>query len=246
MRKLTDDWHSRQVRKTLIEEYPYLLPRNVFTDEVHKDYDYTYINGEYNLPDGWFELFLQCCEDIREPLIKANLLDKFRFTQIKEKFGSMRLYNSGATKEVQDILYKYEFLSEQVCSVCGKPAKVLTSGYICPYCEEHVRGSMENVDTTELIDIKTSYVKESWSDEGTIKETVDCSDEWERYLKRIGYEELVVVEKINNYATGERKFLGTMNKDYAYSQIEVRGGNQLVFLDSGEIVPMYSIKSCTT
>ena len=31
-----------------------------------------YIRGEYELPDGWFRLFLQMCEDIREPLKKAD------------------------------------------------------------------------------------------------------------------------------------------------------------------------------
>jgi hypothetical protein len=116
---LDEGWSSRQLRKALVEEYPYLQPRKAMTGEVHPDYDYQYIVGEYDLPEGWMQLFLQACEDIREPLEKAGDLEKFRFLQVKEKYGQMRLYHSGAADEVCDILSKYEFLSEQVCSECG-------------------------------------------------------------------------------------------------------------------------------
>jgi hypothetical protein len=186
---LGEDWSSRQLRKTLIEKYPYLQPRNVNTDQISDTFDYEYIRGEHDLPEGWMELFLQCCEDIYEPLKQAGCLDKFRFTDIKEKWGRMTIYVQHAPEEVHTILNKYRFLSEQVCSVCGKPATVVTWGYVCPYCSEHVRGTMENVDDAELIEIKTSYVLERWTPAGTMKETIDCSEEWNRYLKRIGYDE---------------------------------------------------------
>ena len=178
-------------RKELIEKYPYLMPRNSFTGKPVEDYDYSFIEGEYDLPEGWLELFLQCCEDIYEPLAMDGDLETFRFAQVKEKYGSMRLYTNGATREVHDILDKYEVLSQQVYSVCGIPATVMTYGWICPYCAEHVRGTMENVDDAELIEIKTSYVRRTWSAEGTTEETIDCTDEWNRYLARIGYKDEV-------------------------------------------------------
>lgn len=186
---LGEDWSSRQLRKTLTEEYPYLLPKSMTTGEVYPDYDYTYIVGEYDLPEGWLKLFLQCCEDIKEPLSRAGDLDKFRFMQVKEKYGSLRMYTNGATKEVHDILDKYEFLSQQVCCVCGKPAAVMTYGWICPYCAEHVMDSRTNIDDSELIEIKTSYVRKTWSAAGTTETVIDCSDEWQRYLNSIGYKE---------------------------------------------------------
>lgn len=186
---LGEDWSSRQLRKALIEEYPYLLPRTMTTGEVHPDYDYDYIMGEYDLPEGWMELFLQCCEDIKDPLIKADYLDKFRFTQIKEKWGRMELYCYGATNEVYKIIDKYRFLSQQVCSECGKPANVITYGYTCPYCRECVMQYDRYVDDAEIVDIKTTFLHEHYDISGHWDELVDCSDEWNRYLKRIGYEE---------------------------------------------------------
>lgn len=184
---LGEDWNSRRLRKALIEEYPYLQPRNVWTDKIPADYDYEYILGELDLPEGWIDLFLQMCEDIREPLIRADYLDKFRFSQIKEKYGSMRAYTFGATREVNDIISKYEFLSQQVCCVCGKPATTRTYDWVCPYCFEHIKDSGENLEDCEVIDINTSYTKRTWSVEGNEETTVDCASEWERYLKRIDY-----------------------------------------------------------
>jgi hypothetical protein len=184
---LGDDWSSRQLRKALIEEYPYLQPRKATTGEVHPDYDYQYIVGEYDLPEGWVQLFLQACDDIREPLEKAGDLEKFRFLQVKEKYGQMRLYHSGAADEVCDILSKYEFLSEQVCSECGKPAVAMTRGWICPYCNEHVKNFTDRGIIADPIEVQTSYIRKRYHN-GTHTETViDCSDEWARYLNRIGY-----------------------------------------------------------
>ena len=181
---------TKHMRKKLIEEYPYLQPRNIFTNEISKDYDYQFIHGEYDLPDGWLELFLQMCEDIKEPLIKVDYLDKFRFLQIKEKYGSMRVYTYGATNEVLDIIRKYEFLSAMVCCVCGKPANIRTYGYICPYCYEHIKDSYENVEDCEVIEVVTTFTKEIWGPDGCVKTDIDCSDEWSRYLARINYAEV--------------------------------------------------------
>jgi hypothetical protein len=63
---------EQRQNKKLIKRYPFLLPRNVFTDEVPEEYDYSYIRGIGELPKGWEKLFLQMCEDIRTPLVKQN------------------------------------------------------------------------------------------------------------------------------------------------------------------------------
>lgn len=176
-------------RQSLVRQFPYLMPKNALTGETPDTYDYSYVVGEYDLPEGWFELFLQMCEDIRKPLEEDNRLNEFRFLQVKEKYGSLRVYTTGASIEVHDIIDKYEFLSQQVCSVCGNPATVMTYGYICPYCSDHVRGSMDNVEDGELITIKTSFLKKTHGPNGTVETELDCSEEWNRYLKRIGYED---------------------------------------------------------
>lgn len=57
-----------------------------------------------------------------------------QWQQIKEKWGYLCLYAAG-TKEILDVLDKYEELSKNYCICCGKPTKYKTGGYILYLCE---------------------------------------------------------------------------------------------------------------
>lgn len=134
--------------KKLIEIYPYLQPRNVWTDKIPEDFDYSYIRGQHEVPDGWLRLFLLYCKAIRPILVANNFLDGFRFSQIKEKYGSMRLYNFGHCKGMEDIEFLYTGYSEFVCQRCGKMAKYSTIGWIeqlCADCYDPAEQSAEKV-----------------------------------------------------------------------------------------------------
>lgn len=129
---------TKEQRKQLIEIYPYLQPRNLWAGKIADDYDYSYIRGEHELPDGWLRLFFLYCKNLRPILIETNLLDKFQFSQLKEKYGRMCLYNFGYPKYGgADILtHLYESYSQQICHVCGKPARYESKGWIEPWCED--------------------------------------------------------------------------------------------------------------
>ena len=122
--------------KRLCGKYPFLTPRNVFTDKIPEDYDYSWTRLD-DLEPGWKIAFgEQLCEELKEALAKADYVDKFRFTQIKEKWGSLCLYNFGCNQEAWDVILKYENLSKYTCGHCGKPATKVTTGWIYPYCDE--------------------------------------------------------------------------------------------------------------
>ena len=168
-----------ELNKKLVAEMPYLAPHNAWTGEVAEDYDYSYIEGDYDLPAGWNKLFLQMCRDIKEPLGRAGIKDKFYFMQLKEKWNSLRAYHNGATEEVERIIQKYSHLSQFVCSKCGKPATYETSGYILSYCTDcwsdmgrHKPGELITYDPILTI---TRYTKE-----GKTTEMIDCGEEWRR------------------------------------------------------------------
>ena len=57
-----------------------------------------------------------------------------QWQQIKEKWGYLCLYASG-TKEILDVLGKYEELSKGYCIYCGKPTKYKTTGYMLYLCD---------------------------------------------------------------------------------------------------------------
>ena len=173
--------------KNLVERYPYLLPRNVWTDEVPEDYDYSYIRGMAELPDGWHRLFLQLCKDIRQPLIDANFLDKFRFSQIKEKYNRMECYNFGAPAEVQDIIDKYSVMAGYVCTRCGKPATCETQGYFASFCDDCWK-DVARYEHIEQIEFKPYYKVTGFANSERYEKTISFEDEWNRYLKENGYD----------------------------------------------------------
>lgn len=90
-----------------------------------------------SMPEGWRKAFgIQMCKELKAQLKKDHYLYKYRITQIKEKFGYLHWYDEGSSREVQDIISKYEDISWNTCINCGKPATKITSGWISPYCDD--------------------------------------------------------------------------------------------------------------
>jgi len=87
---------------------------------------------------GWRKAFgIQMCKEIRTALLKHGwkALFKYRIMQIKEKWGELCWYDSYAPKGVFDIIRKYEDISRHTCIDCGAPATKMSTGWICPYCD---------------------------------------------------------------------------------------------------------------
>ena len=134
---------TEEENKKLCTKYPFLAwygdPLYMgYTEEGEPDYGFTW---EDEVPEGWRKAFCpQMWDELKEILEKHNYLDKFRFAQIKEKWGTLRIYDNGAPEEVYDEIEdweaKYEKLSEEVCINCGKPSKYMTVGWITFVCED--------------------------------------------------------------------------------------------------------------
>lgn len=180
--------------KKLIEEYPFLLPRNRFTGEVMEDYDYSWTELDgVETPVGWDLLLLMLVEEIKQCLDKADYADKYRIMQVKEKFGSLRWYDNGAPKEIydelQDIIGKYGVISEHVCHKCGKPDSPLSNGYwIYTLCEDCWNKNERNSDRdfSKKMDVenaatplKMKYTQ--FSTEGNKTVEIDISDTVKKY-----------------------------------------------------------------
>lgn len=122
--------------KELVEKYPFLLPRNVFTDKLDPEYDYSY-TWLSDMPKGWKNVFAEkLCEELKEELVKNNLLDDFRITTVKEKYGTLRIYTNFTTDKISEIIRNYEDLSMLHCPYCGKKTKYVSLGYVLYLCED--------------------------------------------------------------------------------------------------------------
>ena len=178
--------------KKLVKLYPYLLPRSVWTCKVVKGYDYTWT--EYDcLYKGWKTGFGKLLlDDLREACLKTNFLDKLQFSDIKEKYGSLRMYNFGAPQEVHDVIRKYEFISQYICYQCGSPESTIVNDYgwylpMCKYCwdKNNIRReregysvirSWEEVADLNNIGLPNEYKYTTFSKEGNITTVVDISE----------------------------------------------------------------------
>lgn len=121
--------------RILIERYPFLIPRN-WEGDIPKNYNYLYTKLD-DMPRGWKKSFgVIMCEELREILLKENMLDDYYFSEVKEKYGRLCIYDNGSNRELQDILLKYEYISEHICIICGKfDVTLFDDGWVCPYCD---------------------------------------------------------------------------------------------------------------
>ena len=134
---------EKERNKQLIEKYPFLLPHNRWTDKVDENYNYEYTELDA-MPEGWRKAFgEQMCQEIKDELIKASALEKYRIMQIKEKYGSLRWYDNFNTQKGYDIIHKYEEISTRTCIQCGEPATRITTGWIAPYCDRCIDDALE-------------------------------------------------------------------------------------------------------
>lgn len=166
-----------KINKDLCEKMPYLIPRSAWTGEIVKDYDYTYIVGDYEIPEGWHKLFLQMCEEILPILEENKFKEKYRFIQVKEKYGALRVYDCGAPFGVHEIIGKYEHISRYVCHKCGKPANFISNGYILPYCDN----CKKECATGQEVKFDPILKIEGYSQErGDYIDYIDCRKEWKK------------------------------------------------------------------
>lgn len=92
-----------------------------------------------------FELFGVECGDgwksIYEPLLVRARKEGATVAQVKEKFGGLRFYVSGASDGLRELIREAEGLSFETCEVCGQPGEPRRGGGIKTLCDAHARKS---------------------------------------------------------------------------------------------------------
>lgn len=136
--------NKRQAKKNLkrknmelVAKYPWVLPRNRWSDKVSPDYNYDFTELDA-IPDGWMKAFgMQMVDEINDELVKTNTMDSFRVTQIKEKYGRLEFYTYGGSSEVFEIIEDYGNISENICIRCGKldVPIICNNGWYEPICK---------------------------------------------------------------------------------------------------------------
>ena len=128
----------------LVKKYPFLLCRNRWSGkELDDKYAYTELD---DMPKGWRKTFgKQICRDIKDLFINSgykDFLNKYRITQIKEKYGQLRWYDNEVPEKIRnsldEIIEYYTKLSEHTCIICGEKGSIDNSeSWLSPLCNKH-------------------------------------------------------------------------------------------------------------
>lgn len=126
---------NKNLENKLIEKFP------TFFRDMYKDYRISSLCFGLECADGWFNIIWGMCEKINKITEKNKKLKKaFYFTQIKEKWGFLNAYNTGANEEIWLITDEAEKESMKVCEFCGSKENVTTEGgwlkTLCQNCRK--------------------------------------------------------------------------------------------------------------
>lgn len=176
------------------KKYPWLRLRDLYSGEIDTEHD-----AMDDMPTGWRKAFgSMMCEELDAAIKAAGWEDEFIFEQVKEKFGELRIYCSHSNREVNEIINKYEVLSNNICIHCGKPdvPMINVMGWIRPSCGDCYNKLTHCIaDTYEMLSeceddcMSDSYKVTRYSREGRVETVYDISETAEKirkeYVRRI-------------------------------------------------------------
>ena len=118
---------KKELQEKLIKDFPTL-----FADRDKSPRETCMCYG-CDCASGWEPIIREACEKLtalNEP--------KLKFTQVKEKFGSLRLYTSLHNEEIGKIVRDAENKSCETCEECRTTDNVTTKGpgWILTLCEK--------------------------------------------------------------------------------------------------------------
>jgi hypothetical protein len=92
--------------------------------------------------EGWYPLIYETLDKV-QAIVDRDGLD-IQVTEIKEKYGGLRIYLDGDTDEIFELTQMAEEQSYNVCELCGKPGKLhRVNGWYMTRCEECLGGEQQ-------------------------------------------------------------------------------------------------------
>lgn len=90
--------------------------------------------------DGWFNIIRSMCEAIENHLKRVDPRPEYEFVQIKEKFGTLRVYDDGHDEYIAGVIRMAENMSAVTCEVTGNPGRMCRKGHwYRTLCEEQAQ-----------------------------------------------------------------------------------------------------------
>ena len=119
-----------KLERKLIDKYPKLF--SLYEDQMRefkKEKPFLPIVFGCEIGDGWYGLMEELCERL------SALEEDIQFSQIKEKWGQLRVYIAGGSEAAYDIIDEIEDESGEICENCGDKGKLREGGWIKCLCD---------------------------------------------------------------------------------------------------------------
>jgi hypothetical protein len=131
----------RDIYQKLVNKYPELFT----TGDEHPAKP---LRFSFECNDGWYKLLEKMCKRLNEVLRTQPeyVQNTFFITQIKEKFGTLRVYTTWATNVLTAIMEEAESESLHTCEECGNEGKLRNDlGWVRCLCETHYKKTIDKL-----------------------------------------------------------------------------------------------------
>jgi hypothetical protein len=140
-----DDQEENKSWDTLYEKYP-----DMFSNR-HKSPMESCMSWGCECSLGWYDILSSLCwmisqheenivwqteyEQKSDPEYKSNYVP-FKFDQVKEKFGGLRVYYSGGDSYISGLVGMASTMSYKICEICGERGQPNKGGWIVTLCDK--------------------------------------------------------------------------------------------------------------
>jgi hypothetical protein len=123
-----------ELENKLYEKYPKLFAQRNLPDTI------SLMSYGIGVGDGWYNIMNVLCWTIQNHVDyqqrKNPEYKQVEFFQIKEKFGGLRVYTSGADEVVNNLIVFAENMAIVTCEQCGNPGKIRYTSWNTCRCDE--------------------------------------------------------------------------------------------------------------
>jgi len=93
----------------------------------------------FECQDGWYQLLRIVISELARFNKEQDEENRCYPVQIKEKYGTLRIYLTEEPETMEVLIETIEKLSGQTCEVCGEPGKLYSTGWHVTRCSEHIK-----------------------------------------------------------------------------------------------------------